>query len=152
MEKITRNELTQEELQVVEAAAQAAEKYMNTKGSRYVGAALITEDGTLFTGASVRRTNASSSTCAERMALDKAVYNQNFDYKILAIVGFHKNPEVKDIISPCGLCRQIISEAETYGAHSNPIEILIANADISEVVKTDSHELFPLPYEAKKTQ
>ena len=149
MEQIEFANLPKEEKELLQAATEAGARYFNKKGTRHVGAALLGENGIIYSGTSVRRTNTSNSTCAERMALDRAILEGCFDYKLLAIVGFCDGEDSCEIISPCGLCRQILSEAEGYGKARKSIPIIISNNDFSMVVKSDSQKLFPLAYEAK---
>ncbi len=155
MENLDKNDLSEEHSLLLEKAREAGKRYINKKGTRHVGAALLCSNGKIYQGVSIRRTNTSNSTCAERMALDKALFDKCYDYTLLAIVGFFDNNskdgtgESDKLTPPCGLCRQIWSEAEGYGSHPNTIPILLANSDFSIVIKTDSQELLPLAYKAK---
>jgi cytidine deaminase len=148
MQELKYENLSQEEKELLQAASDAGAHYFNKKGTRRVGAALLCENGKTYQGTSIRRTNVSNSTCAERMALDKALFDRCYDYKLLAIIGFYDD-DSKVVVPPCGLCRQILSEAETYGQTHKAIPILIANDGFSTVIRTDSQELFPMAYEGK---
>lgn len=71
-----------------------------------VGAALLCEDGTVFTGCNVENAAYGSTICAERTALVKAVSEGRRDgFLALAIAG-----EGKDFCWPCGSCRQVLRE------------------------------------------
>ncbi|HBU06490.1 MAG TPA: hypothetical protein DEB09_00225 [Candidatus Magasanikbacteria bacterium] len=149
MKKISYNKLSEQEKNLLEQARGAGNQYWNKKGTRHVGAALLCVDGKIYQGTSIRRTNVSNSTCAERMALDKAIFDKNYNYKIIAIVGFYDGKMENEVISPCGLCRQILSEAENYSGKNKKINLLLANENVSKIIKTDSQELFPISYQAK---
>lgn len=149
MKDIIFENLPIESKKLLQAASDAGLHYFNKKGTRRVGAALLCNNGKIYQGTSIRRTNVSNSTCAERMALDRALFDKCFDYKLLAIIGFYDNNSTKPVVPPCGLCRQIWSEAETYGQTKKAIPILIANEDFSKVISTDTQELFPLAYEGR---
>lgn len=149
MQEIKFEDLSPEEKELLQAASDAGAHYFNKKGTRRVGAALLCENGKTYQGTSIRRTNVSNSTCAERMALDKALFDKCYDYKLLAIIGFYDDDSSKPVVPPCGLCRQIWSEAETYGQTGKAISILVANEDFSKIIRTDSQELFPLSYEGR---
>ncbi|HHZ11845.1 MAG TPA: cytidine deaminase [Acholeplasmataceae bacterium] len=72
-----------------------------------VGAALLMEDGTIITGSNIENASYGLSNCAERSALF-AAYSQGFrkkDIKRMMIIGGTDRP-----ISPCGACRQVMSE------------------------------------------
>lgn len=71
-----------------------------------VGAALLCQDGTVFTGCNVENAAYGSTICAERTALVKAVSEGHTDdYVTLAIVGNSPEP-----CWPCGSCRQMLYE------------------------------------------
>lgn len=149
MQEIKYKDLSPEEKELLQAALDAGDHYFNKKGTRRVGAALLCENEKTYQGTSIRRTNVSNSTCAERMALDKALFDKCYDYKLLAIIGFYDDDNSKPVVPPCGLCRQIWSEAETYGQTGKAIPILVANENFSKIIRTDSQELFPLAYEGR---
>lgn len=72
-----------------------------------VGAAVFTKDGKVFHGANVENASYGLCMCAERNALYHAMMNgyRKDDFIGLAVIGDTKKP-----ISPCGACRQVISE------------------------------------------
>lgn len=71
-----------------------------------VGAALLCEDGTVFTGCNVENAAYGSTICAERTALVKAVSEGHATgWVTLAIAG-----SGEDFCWPCGACRQMLFE------------------------------------------
>ena len=71
-----------------------------------VGAALLCEDGTVFTGCNVENAAYGSTICAERTALVKAVSEGHVKgWVTLAIAG-----SGEDFCWPCGACRQMLYE------------------------------------------
>jgi|SRR5699024_154832 len=70
-----------------------------------VGAALETTAGQIFTGCNIENSSYSLTSCAERVAIFKAISESQYKFKHLAIVA-----ETDDFISPCGACRQVMSE------------------------------------------
>lgn len=70
-----------------------------------VGAALLTVDGTIYRGCNIENASYGLSNCAERTAFFKAVSDGVKDFAAIAIVGETDGP-----ISPCGACRQVMSE------------------------------------------
>ena len=87
----------------LEARKQAYAPY-----SRFqVGAAVITKDGRHFTGCNVENASYGLCLCAERTALFSAVAAgcRPGDFEALAVIGDSPEP-----ISPCGACRQVMSE------------------------------------------
>ena len=71
-----------------------------------VGAALLCEDGTVFTGCNVESAAYGSTICAERTALLKAVSEgHRDDWVTMAVAG-----RGEDFCWPCGSCRQMLYE------------------------------------------
>ena len=71
-----------------------------------VGAALLCEDGTVFTGCNVENAAYGSTLCAERTALVKAVSEgRTGGFTAIAIAG-----RESDFCWPCGACRQMLFE------------------------------------------
>lgn len=75
-----------------------------------VGAALITKSGKVYLGCNIENSSYSPTVCAERTAFFKAVSEGEKDFEAIAIVGSYKNGEYKHFCSPCGVCRQVMSE------------------------------------------
>lgn len=72
-----------------------------------VGAALLCKDGKVFLGANIENSSYPLCMCAERNALYNAMmdgYSKN-DFVALAIAA-----DTPEACSPCGACRQVISE------------------------------------------
>ena len=70
-----------------------------------VGAALLCENGRVFTGANVENASYSVTCCAERVALYKAVSEGERAFIAIAITSDSAAPTY-----PCGVCRQALNE------------------------------------------
>ncbi|MFC7175611.1 cytidine deaminase [Halosegnis marinus] len=70
-----------------------------------VGAALLTADGTLYTGCNIENANYSNSLHAEEVALAEAVKNGHTEFAALAV-----SSGARDGVTPCGMCRQSLAE------------------------------------------
>lgn len=70
-----------------------------------VGAALLTSDGQIYSGCNIENSSYGLSNCAERTAVFKAVADGHHKFSYLVVTGNTDQP-----ISPCGACRQVISE------------------------------------------
>jgi cytidine deaminase len=93
--------------QLVRLAKEAQEKAYVPYSKFPVGAALITEDGDIFTGCNVENISYGLSICAERTAIFKMISEKGPNTRIKAIA----NTTKADIsCSPCGACRQVIQE------------------------------------------
>lgn len=74
-----------------------------------VGAALLCNDNTIFTGCNVENASCGLTICAERTALVKAVADGHRKFKAIAI----SSDDADTWISPCGACRQFLVEFGT---------------------------------------
>jgi cytidine deaminase len=70
-----------------------------------VGAALLTEDGTVFGGVNVENASYGLAICAERTAAVAAVAAGHQQFRAIAIAG----PQ-STLTAPCGACRQFLNE------------------------------------------
>ena len=108
MEKWSREEL-------VARAAQAREKAYAPYSGYDVGAALLAKSGRIYTGCNVENAVYPLTTCAERVAVVKAVSEGEREFVALAVSS-------KNGGAPCGACRQTLRE---FG---EDIVVLIADA------------------------
>lgn len=74
-----------------------------------VGAALLTDEGEIYTGCNIENAAYGPSNCAERTAVFKAVSEGKKNFKAIAVVG-GLNKKIEDYCSPCGVCRQVLAE------------------------------------------
>ena len=75
-----------------------------------VGAALLCADGRVFKGCNIENGAFSPSICAERTAFAKAISEGYRDFTAIAIVGAPSDSKGTDLCTPCGVCRQVMSE------------------------------------------
>ncbi len=100
--------MTSEQRAALLAAAGEARKNAYAPYSHFtVGAALLAEDGRIFVGCNVENAAYSPTLCAERVALGSAVAHGARRILAVAVVGGHGEEEP---CSPCGVCRQALSE------------------------------------------
>ncbi|MCX7978759.1 MAG: cytidine deaminase [Bdellovibrionaceae bacterium] len=73
---------------------------------RYIGAAVLTEEGEIFSGCNVENASFGGTVCAERVAILKAVSEtERPQIREILVVSNEREPW-----PPCGLCRQVIAE------------------------------------------
>ena len=92
---------------LIEKAKEARKLSYSPYSNFAVGAALLCKDGKVFVGTNVENSSYPLCMCAERNALYNAMMNgyKKEDFQALAIVADTPSP-----CSPCGACRQVISE------------------------------------------
>ncbi|KAI7853159.1 cytidine deaminase [Circinella umbellata] len=100
-----------------------------------VGAALLSEDGTIFKGCNVENASYGAAICAERTAYVKAVSEGHKTFKALVVTTDHE-----EFISPCGICRQFISE---FGPAKLPVYLVNVKG---ETLSTTIEELLPYTF------
>lgn len=118
---------------LVKAARDAREKAHCPYSKFKVGAALLTDAGTIITGCNVENASYGLTNCAERTAIFKAVSEGEKNFKAIAIV--LDGP----VGAPCGACRQVIRE---FGEH---IDVVMANLK-NDVKIMKLGELLPLSF------
>lgn len=92
------------------SSAEGAMKMSYSPYSRFrVGAALLCRDGKVYTGCNIENAAFSPTVCAERTALVKAVSEGEREFLAIAVAG-GKNGVINGICTPCGVCRQFLSE------------------------------------------
>ena len=105
-----------------EGRTNAYTPYSNFK----VGAAVLTEDDTIYTGCNIENASYGATNCAERTAIFKAISEGHQKIKAIAIVGVEN-----DYTYPCGICRQVIVEFAT-----TDIKIILGKSPTEYIVKT----------------
>lgn len=75
-----------------------------------VGAALLCEDGTVYTGCNIENAAYTPSNCAERTAIFKAVSEGRTKFSKIAVVGGKDTDTDLNYCAPCGVCRQVMME------------------------------------------
>ena len=70
-----------------------------------VGAAVLTDRGTIYPGCNTESVISGMGVCAERSAIDHAVACGEYRYRAIAVTSRLEEP-----IAPCGMCLQYIGE------------------------------------------
>lgn len=117
---------------LVEQAKQARKNAYAPYSNNFVGAALLTIDGHIYTGCNVENSNFSATICAERTAIVKAVSEGHRKFRAIAIVADRPVPT-----SPCGQCRQALSQ---FGLD---VDVLMANIQSDNIDIMSLEELLP---------
>lgn len=113
-------------------AAEKARQRAYTPYSRFpVGAAVLTSQGSVYTGCNVENASSGLTLCAERVAIHCAVADGQRRLEAVAVVGAPG-------ITPCGACRQVMSE---FGVKT----VILASPRESPTVLA-LQDLLPLPF------
>ena len=80
-----------------------------------VGACVLTKSNKTYIGANIENASYGATICAERVAIDNAIMNNDKEIICISIMS-----SGNDFTFPCGICRQVMAE------FSNNIEIVVA--------------------------
>lgn len=123
---------------LVAAAAAARERAFAPYSNFKVGAALLTEDGTVVPGCNVESASYGLTICAERVAIARGVTDGYRCFTRVAVVTDTPAPT-----PPCGACRQLLWE------FAPDAEVVLANLK-GDVVTWAVKDLIPGAFDAKQ--
>ncbi len=106
-----------------------------------LGAAVLTEDGSIYNGANIENSAYGLTNCAERSAIFSAVSAGNKKIEALLLLSSTENP-----VTPCGACRQVINEFA-----DGEIEIVMMTEQGKELSKSNQ-ELLPGAFSDKSME
>jgi cytidine deaminase len=141
------NELSAQEQQLVANAKSAFKTAYAPYSGFLVGASVLLENGEVINGSNQENVAYPSGLCAERVALYYA--GAKFpDVKIntVAISVLSKNFEVKDVISPCGACRQVMAEYEDK--QHRPIKVILHSPTDEVLIANKVEDLLPFMFKS----
>lgn len=92
------------------ALADSAREHSYSPYSGYtVGAALLATDGSVYTGCNIENASFSSTVCAERVAIFRAIADGKRSFSAIAVTGGRVGQPAR-ACPPCGVCRQVMAE------------------------------------------
>ena len=112
--------------QLIEEALRAREFSYSPYSSYQVGAALLSEEGKVYSGCNIENAAYGPTNCAERTAFFKAVSEGESSFKAIAIAGGIAGREPADYAYPCGICRQVMQE---FGSKNFQIIVVKSTED-----------------------
>lgn len=127
-----------DEFELIQEAKKAREKTYSPYSKFGVGAAILTKDGRIYHGTNIENASYGLCMCAERNAL-YGLYCDGLtqdDILMMAVVADTEGP-----VSPCGACRQVLSELFPSQA-----PIILANLE-GDIKRTTVKELLPFAFE-----
>lgn len=116
--------------ELISLAFDAMQKAYAPYSGYKVGAALLTEDGRVYTGCNIENAAFGPTVCAERTAFFKAISEGEHKFRRIAVVG-GKDGTVTDYFYPCGVCRQVMAEF-----CKSDFEIITAISEQDYIMKT----------------
>ena len=139
------DELSAEEQQLVEAAKKATTRSYAPYSHFHVGAAALLTNGEIISGTNQENAAYPSGICAERTTLFYA-NSQHPQQAVKALAIAARTSEghwTETPISPCGACRQVMTETENrYG---KPMKVLLCSAQEVFVIES-AKDLLPVSF------
>ncbi|SRR5690606_17707546 len=110
-------------------ACSSREKAYAPYSNFHVGASVLGESGTIYSGANIENASYSPTVCAERVAIFRAVMAGERQIRAVAVC-------TENGVTPCGVCRQVMREF----AVDLPVYIIDGNGQSRE---TTLQQLLP---------
>ncbi len=105
-----------------------------------VGAALLAKSGKVYLGCNVENSAFTPTCCAERVAFFSAIAAGEREFSAIAVCGGKQGKE-RATCTPCGVCRQVMSE---FCEENFPI--LLEGKD-SDIIEITLGELLPFAFD-----
>lgn len=116
---------------LINKAIEASKKAYSPYSKFNVGACLLTASGKIYTGANIENSSYGATICAERNAINSAVFDGEREFVAIAIMS-----SSNDYTFPCGICRQVMCE------FSKDMQVIVAKNENDYKVFT-ALELLP---------
>ena len=128
------------ETDLVKLATEARNNAIAPYSDFFVGAALLADDGSIYTGCNIENSTLGLTLCAERVALLKALSEGKRRFKKITVV-----TDAKLLTPPCGSCRQMLWE------FCGNIEVELVNLQGGTDLK-HMLDLLPSPFDRRHTE
>ncbi len=137
--------LSDEQIALVEKAHESMERAYAPYSKFKVGAAAKLSNGTVVLGNNQENIAYPSGLCAERVALFYAGANfPNEEVEVIVIVARGELMPDKQLLSPCGSCRQVMLETENR--QSKPMKVILVNQDERTMIINSVQHLLPFGF------
>lgn len=138
------DELSEEQVILVNSAIKAARDAYAPYSEYHVGAAVRLANGEIVIGSNQENAAYPSGLCAERVAIFYAgARHPDVPVLSIAIAAIREGIVQEGPVAPCGACRQVLYEKESQG--DDPMELILYGSKKIQVVKRVT-DLLPLPF------
>ena len=137
--------LSKSDQQLIKKAQEILEVSYSPYSNFKVGSSLILDDGTILTGTNQENASYPLCICAERVALYHAgAQFPNHKIISLAVTAKSATQALLNPVSPCGACRQVITEFETK--QQAPIRLILMGEKGEIFIFDSASDLLPLGF------
>jgi len=138
------DELSEEQVLLVNSAIKAARDAYAPYSEYHVGAAVRLANGEIVIGSNQENAAYPSGLCAERVAIFYAgARHPDVPVLSIAIAAIRKGVIQEGPVAPCGACRQVLYEKESQG--DGPMELILYGSKNIQVLNKVT-DLLPLPF------
>ena len=130
---------------LLESAREITEKAYAPYSNFHVGAVALLANDEIIKGTNQENASYPVGICAERVLLSSAAMLQTgVPIHTMAIAYHNLNGDSNHPISPCGMCRQYISEYEERMNH--PIRLILSGMKGKVIILEKASQLLPLSF------
>lgn len=144
MKRVTFRQLGKTGQALLKAAEAAMETAYNPYSNFFVGSALLTPSGEIITGSNVENASYGATLCSERATIARASAMGHKVFSTIAVIGRGDKAPSKEIISPCGVCRQMLFESAQLS--NTNLTIIMSSTSMNKIVVATIEELLPLGF------
>lgn len=138
-------ELPADDAALLHGAREVTKKAYAPYSNFLVGAVAKLKNGEIITGTNQENASYPVGICAERVLLSSAaMQHTNIPVDTIAIAYHNMHGESNHPISPCGMCRQSISEYEER--MKQPIRLILSGMEGKVIVLEKAGDLLPLSF------
>lgn len=138
------DELSEEQIILVNSAIKTARDAYAPYSEYHVGAAVRLANGEVVIGSNQENVAYPSGLCAERVAIFYAgARHPDVPVLSIAIAAIREGIIQEEPVAPCGACRQVLYEKESQG--DSPMEIILYGGKMIQVFSKVT-DLLPLPF------
>lgn len=143
VEVVSVDELSPLDAELMNKAVSAAKDAYAPYSGFHVGVAIMLTNGKIIIGNNQENAAYPSGLCAERVALFAAgAQYPNVPVRDMAVVAM-KDGKIRQCISPCGACRQVMLESESRGKVH--MRIMLCGKDEVQIISS-ANDLLPLAF------
>ncbi|MDP2856605.1 MAG: cytidine deaminase [Bacillota bacterium] len=128
--------LTAEDMELIEAARDCIRRLYDPN-RHVVGAAVRTAGGKVYSAVHLEANVGRIAVCAEAVVLGKAISEGDRDFTTIVAVAHpdpqHADEEIK-VVSPCGMCRELISDYSPGADVIIPLDGGVAKCNVMELL------------------
>ncbi|MEM9919784.1 MAG: cytidine deaminase [Bacteroidota bacterium] len=141
-------DLDAKDAELLERAVEALQHSYSPYSNFKVAAALLLTNGEIICGSNQENASYPLCLCAERVALSAAAaVHPGVSVDAIAITARSPSQVLKEPISPCGACRQVLVETEAM--HQQPMRVILRGAEGKVFVIGSAAALLPLSFDGR---